>query len=286
MTRSRANSGSPVEAIVSAPRYSVEGRADPGSDCRVPLHSARRGFDVALGCRQLGCVRCALDRLASDPGVQLYEPIDHAREDRRALGAVREAHRPRAGPIAPARRTKVSERGPDAWPRVAKRCCHRRSSCSTASVVIRHRDAAERELRRIGHRIHRRSQPAAAEGTGIAALTKRELEIARRIVDRQTNRQIAEELFLSRRPSRRTSATSSASSAPTHASRSRGWSSRPTASRHPAVSHPRGTAADVDRPRKWDMTGETTVQPLAYSSADRDSNSNPTNRSSPTTHAS
>jgi ATP/maltotriose-dependent transcriptional regulator MalT len=63
--------------------------------------------------------------------------------------------------------------------------------------AIRHRDAAECELRRIGHRIHRRSQPAAAEGTGIAALTKRELEIARRIVDRQTNRQIAEELFLS-----------------------------------------------------------------------------------------
>ena len=63
--------------------------------------------------------------------------------------------------------------------------------------AIRHRDAAERELRRIGHRIHRRSQPAAAEGDGVAALTKRELEIARRIVDRETNRQIAEELFLS-----------------------------------------------------------------------------------------
>jgi len=63
--------------------------------------------------------------------------------------------------------------------------------------AIRHRDAAERELRRIGHRIHRRSQPTAAEGTGVAALTKRELEIARRIVDRLTNRQIAEELFLS-----------------------------------------------------------------------------------------
>ena len=64
--------------------------------------------------------------------------------------------------------------------------------------AIRHRDAAERELRRIGHRIHRRSQPAAAaDGTGIAALTSRELEIARLIVDRRTNRQIAEELFLS-----------------------------------------------------------------------------------------
>jgi DNA-binding CsgD family transcriptional regulator len=63
--------------------------------------------------------------------------------------------------------------------------------------AIRYRDAAERELRRIGHRIHRRSQPTAAAGPGIASLTRRELEIARRIVDRQTNRQIAEELFLS-----------------------------------------------------------------------------------------
>ena len=63
--------------------------------------------------------------------------------------------------------------------------------------AIRHRDAAERELRRIGHRIQRRSPPPAAEGTGIALLTERELEIARRIVDRRTNRQIAEELFLS-----------------------------------------------------------------------------------------
>jgi DNA-binding CsgD family transcriptional regulator len=33
----------------------------------------------------------------------------------------------------------------------------------------------------------------------VAALTKREMEIARRIVDRQTNRQIAEELYLSQK---------------------------------------------------------------------------------------
>jgi DNA-binding NarL/FixJ family response regulator len=63
--------------------------------------------------------------------------------------------------------------------------------------ALRFRDAAERELRRLGQRIHRRSQPAAAEGTGVGALTRRELEIAQRIVDRRTNRQIAEELFLS-----------------------------------------------------------------------------------------
>ena len=61
----------------------------------------------------------------------------------------------------------------------------------------RYRDAAERELRQLGHHIHRRSQPAAPDSTGVDALTRRELEIARRIVDRRTNREIAEELFLS-----------------------------------------------------------------------------------------
>jgi DNA-binding NarL/FixJ family response regulator len=65
--------------------------------------------------------------------------------------------------------------------------------------ALRHRDAAERELRRLGHRIHRRSQPGGGDAGGVASLTRRELDIARRIVDRQTNRQIAEELFLSPR---------------------------------------------------------------------------------------
>jgi DNA-binding CsgD family transcriptional regulator len=61
----------------------------------------------------------------------------------------------------------------------------------------RYREAAERELRQLGQRVQRRPQPAAADGEGVASLTQRELEIARLIVDRRTNRQIAEELFLS-----------------------------------------------------------------------------------------
>lgn len=50
---------------------------------------------------------------------------------------------------------------------------------------------AEQELRRLGHRVHRRSQPAtssnggAAGGAGgSAALSGRELEVARLVVDR------------------------------------------------------------------------------------------------------
>ena len=72
-----------------------------------------------------------------------------------------------------------------------------RAAAALDSVGAEHyRNAAERELRQLGHTIHRRSQPG-AEGSGVDALTQRELEIARRIVDRRTNREIAEELFLS-----------------------------------------------------------------------------------------
>lgn len=67
-----------------------------------------------------------------------------------------------------------------------------------ACGAVRHRDRAERELRRLGQRVRRRPTPAAGEGEGaVASLTARELEIARLIVDRRTNRQIAEALLLS-----------------------------------------------------------------------------------------
>ena len=61
----------------------------------------------------------------------------------------------------------------------------------------RDRAAAERELRRLGQHIHRRTQPGKAEGSGVESLTTRELQIARLVVERKTNPQIAEALFLS-----------------------------------------------------------------------------------------
>jgi DNA-binding CsgD family transcriptional regulator len=60
----------------------------------------------------------------------------------------------------------------------------------------RYRDRAEQELRRLGHRIHRRTQPGAQE-LGMASLSGRELEVARLVVDRRTNPEIAATLFLS-----------------------------------------------------------------------------------------
>jgi DNA-binding CsgD family transcriptional regulator/tetratricopeptide (TPR) repeat protein len=64
--------------------------------------------------------------------------------------------------------------------------------------AIPRRDEAERELRRLGHkRLHRRTRPGQADGGGVASLTERELQVARLIVDRRTNAEIASELFLS-----------------------------------------------------------------------------------------
>ena len=61
----------------------------------------------------------------------------------------------------------------------------------------RHLAAAERELRRLGRPVHHRSRAGTPEGAGISSLTGRELEIARLVVDRRTNPEIAAELFLS-----------------------------------------------------------------------------------------
>jgi ATP/maltotriose-dependent transcriptional regulator MalT len=66
-----------------------------------------------------------------------------------------------------------------------------------ACGALRYRAAADRELRRLGQHIHRRTQPGKADGSGVESLTARELEIARLVVDRKTNPEIAEVLFLS-----------------------------------------------------------------------------------------
>ena len=63
----------------------------------------------------------------------------------------------------------------------------------------RYRAEAERELRKLGRRIHRRTRPGATDTVGVAALTERELELARLVVERKTNPEIAAALFLSQK---------------------------------------------------------------------------------------
>jgi DNA-binding CsgD family transcriptional regulator len=68
-----------------------------------------------------------------------------------------------------------------------------------ACGALRLRDQAERELGKLGRRPHRRTQSGKADAAVIDALTQRELQLARLVVDRKTNREIAVELFLSKK---------------------------------------------------------------------------------------
>jgi DNA-binding CsgD family transcriptional regulator len=66
-----------------------------------------------------------------------------------------------------------------------------------ASGASRYRDAAELELRRLGRHVHRRTARGATGAGGVQSLTRREREVADLVVDRRTNAEIAEALFLS-----------------------------------------------------------------------------------------
>ena len=66
-----------------------------------------------------------------------------------------------------------------------------------ACGAVRYRAAAESELRKLGQHISRRTKPGNLQGSGVETLTARERQIAQLVVDRKTNREIAETLFLS-----------------------------------------------------------------------------------------
>jgi DNA-binding NarL/FixJ family response regulator len=68
-----------------------------------------------------------------------------------------------------------------------------------SSGALRYRDQAEKQLRQLGHHIHRRTRPGKSDGVGVELLTERQLQIAQLVVARRTNPQIAAELFLSQK---------------------------------------------------------------------------------------
>jgi DNA-binding NarL/FixJ family response regulator len=68
-----------------------------------------------------------------------------------------------------------------------------------ACGAVRYRDQAERELRKLGRHIYRRTRPGRADGEGLERLTERERQVVLLVVDRMTNAQIAAELFLSQK---------------------------------------------------------------------------------------
>ncbi|MGE5272914.1 MAG: helix-turn-helix transcriptional regulator [Verrucomicrobiota bacterium] len=75
----------------------------------------------------------------------------------------------------------------------------RAAAAFDACGALRYRERAERELGKLGHRPHRRTRAGKTDGAGVDLLTERELQVARLVVDRKTNPEIAAELFLSKK---------------------------------------------------------------------------------------
>ena len=151
--------------------------------------------------------RCA--QLAEQIGLRLRRGAGRARRGRGRAGDRRA--RPRRGARARGGRRRSTRSRRRCTPRTARVLAGRALAASgdrggaiaqleRAAEIFercgapRRRDEAEHELRRLGRTIYRRSG-----ASGLETLTARELEIARLVVDRQTNTQIAAALFLSKK---------------------------------------------------------------------------------------
>jgi DNA-binding NarL/FixJ family response regulator len=75
----------------------------------------------------------------------------------------------------------------------------RAAAALDACGALHYRRSADRELGKLGHRPHRRTRPGKTDLLGIESLTERELQVARLVVNRRTNPEIAAELFLSQK---------------------------------------------------------------------------------------
>jgi DNA-binding CsgD family transcriptional regulator len=138
----------------------------------------------------------AAERAAAHMALASGDPAEAAR---RALASAEMADA-LGTPIEAAQSRLLAGRGlagadrPDAAVEVLQQA----ASAFDALGALRYRDEAERELRRFGsRRPHRRTRAGQRDATGVESLTERELQVARLIVDRRTNPQIAAELFLS-----------------------------------------------------------------------------------------
>ena len=217
-------------------RHRAHGERRAGEGCRAVRRRRRRRGDAAAPGRLAGEVPRAPDAWLADARQARPKPARAAELRRGGRRARRASAWPRHGRSAPRppRRSTAGDaaaaadararlgRGvrPGRSRRRSRRVAHPRRHCarrgpvmasapwrsssapsrrSTESGATRYRLEAERELRKLGHAVHRRSRPGKADENGIASLSARELELARLVVDRKTNPEIAAALFLSQK---------------------------------------------------------------------------------------
>jgi DNA-binding NarL/FixJ family response regulator len=171
--------------------------------CRLALDrpaDARRSADAAeawASAVQLPLARAWADRAAAR--VDLYVG-DAARAVERALASVAAAEEADV-PVEAARSRTVAGRAlaeAGEYDRAVEEL-QRAAAELDARGAVRFRDEAEHDLGKLGHRVHRRTRPGTTDGAAIESLTERELQVARLVVDRKTNPEIASELFLSQK---------------------------------------------------------------------------------------
>ena len=153
---------------------------------RARQSAARAGLDAGTA---------MADRAAAAVALARGDPVTAAR---RALSAARAADR--AGARVDAARARTLAGRALAGFADSDRAVRELEAAAgelRACAARRYRDEAERELRRLGRRFARRTGPSTPGGTGVDALTERELEVARLVVGRHTNPEIARALFLS-----------------------------------------------------------------------------------------
>ena len=177
--------------------------------CRLALgqlDEARRAAECAAAAVNLPLAKAYADRAAAAVALQTADP---ARAAELALSAATVADAAGIPIEAALARTLAGRALAQHGDRDrALEPLQRAASTLDLCGAQRYRDAAERELRGLGHHIHRRAQPSNPDSAAAGSLTKRELEIARLVVDRRQTGRSPTCCSSAQEPSKRTSATS------------------------------------------------------------------------------
>jgi ATP/maltotriose-dependent transcriptional regulator MalT len=166
-------------------------------DRRSEAERAARGAEVTAAAAELPLTTAWADRAAAAVALHAGNPAQAAE---RALASATAAHEVGALIESALSRTLAGRALVQAGERdraVAE--LQRAAAAFDACGAQRYRHDVERELGKLGHRPHRRTRAGKSDGASIDALTERELQVTRLVVDRKTNPEIAAELFLSQK---------------------------------------------------------------------------------------